>query len=85
MIRRGSTVRSPSEGFSILPAQSSLSFSALTPFGCFGVHRASTRVSRVELERVQRIEQLDRLLTPLGGEVSLVAVDHRQAGGHVGR
>ncbi len=35
---------SPSEGFSFLPAQSSLSFSALTPTGSFDVHPASTSV-----------------------------------------
>jgi hypothetical protein len=34
---------SPSEGFSFLPAQSSLSFLVLTPTGSLGVHRASTR------------------------------------------
>src|SRR5581483_5855114 len=35
---------SPSEGFSFLPAYSSLSFSGVTPAGGFGVHRASTSV-----------------------------------------
>jgi len=35
---------SPSEGFSVLPAQSLPSFSGVTPAGCFAVHRAPTSV-----------------------------------------
>ena len=34
----------------------------------------------VELGRVQRVEELDRVLAAVAGEVAVVAVDHRQAG-----
>ena len=31
------------------------------------------------------VEQANRVLTPIAGEVAVVAVDHRQAGSHVAR
>jgi hypothetical protein len=76
---------SPSEGFSVLPAQSSLAFSGVTPTGCFGIHRPSTSVHGVELGCVQRVEELDRVLAFVAGEVAVGAVDHGQTGAHVAR
>jgi hypothetical protein len=71
---------SPSEGFRLSPAQRLFPLSCWARFGLFGVHRASTNVHR---GRVELVEQPDRVLAAVAGEVAVVAVDHGQAGAHV--
>ncbi len=38
---------------------------------------------RLELGRVECVEELDGVLSSVAGEVAVVAVDHGQAGAHV--
>jgi hypothetical protein len=71
---------SPSEGFRLLPAQRRISLSSSAASSPISVHRASTSVHH---GRVEVVEQADRVLASIAGEVAVVAVDHGQAGAHV--
>jgi len=71
---------SPSEGFALSPAQQAFSLSAKARRGGFSVHRASTNVHRGDAVAV---EEADRVLAAVAGEVAVVAVDHGQACAHL--
>src|SRR4029450_3718537 len=62
------------------PAQRPVPLSVTARYPRFGVHRASTNVHR---RRVKVVEQLNRVLAAVAGQVAVVAVDHGQAGAHV--
>jgi hypothetical protein len=70
---------SPSEGVSFLPA--------LVVVFVFradsGGRPRRPRSVHQRPPRVERVEELDRVLAAVAGEVTVVAVDHRQAGTHV--
>ena len=63
-----------------MPAQRVFRLPVLTRRGCGSVHRASTSVHGGGVELV---EEVDRVLAAVAGEVPVVAVDHGQAGAHV--
>ena len=73
---------SPSEGFGLLPAHRLFVLSGSAGVRSFDVHAESTSVHRSN-GGVGCVEELDRVLASVAGEVAVMAIDHRQAGAHV--
>ena len=73
---------SPSEGLRLLPAQRPFSLFPSAAEARVSVHRASTNVHR---GCVEVVEQPDRVLASVAGEVAVVTIDHRKAGAHSGK
>src|SRR5438445_5288972 len=74
---------SPSEGFSFLPA---LVIAFVFSADADRIFRRPPSVHqrpRIELGRVERVEELDGVLASVPSEVAVVTVDHCQAGAHV--
>ena len=67
-----------SEGSRLSPAQRLFPLSCWARVGLAGVHRASMNVHRVERIGVEGVEQPDRVLASVAGEVAVVPVDHAQ-------
>src|SRR5438093_11554881 len=82
MVRRGSTVRvrQRASGFLLLSRDS------VVPAGggrWFRRPRSVHQRPPWPLSRAELVEQADRMLASVAGEVAVVAVDHGQAGAHV--
>jgi hypothetical protein len=75
---------SPSEGFDILPAQLPFLLPRLAADGVFDVHSASTAWTSAGLSP-PNMSSNRIALTPVSGEMAVVAVDHGQARSHVAR
>lgn len=50
-----------------------------------GVHAASTAWDVGRADAAELVEQIDRVLAPVSGEVAVVAIDHAEARSHVAR
>jgi hypothetical protein len=82
MVREGVDGSSPSEGFGFPPAQPAVRLSRLASPGR---PRRPRSVHRGRCPHAELVEQTDQMLASVAREVTVMPVDHGQAGTHVAR